>query len=497
MSMGPACLSKMRPRKRLCSVSSTHTLWSGSPTCSLEQWAGIGRVLAVPLTTGPEPLQWSAPGNFEQVQRANLSLLRQEVVTCPPQQFADFLLRWQYLHPSTRRENREGFAELLNRLEGCALPGELWEPIVLPARLPTYQPTWLDDSLASGEWLWSGRSEGEGDAGATASIALWQREHLAQLPSPSANDSLDPASGQVLECLRTRGALFVPDLASLTGLAPSAVRSALWDLVRRGWATNDRYEPVRRGQEPEPPPISPTTARSVMRGGRRRAPAIPEGRWSLPTWGQPDVASHAVFMCHLLLNRYGVAARELAIMDSTMPPWRVLYEVLSRLEMAGEVRRGYFVEGLSGVQFALPVAARQLAEGALPAPSAAPVVLLHSLDPANLYGSRAPFDIPLLDGGTRPLLRRMGNWLVLRAGRPVLIIEHHGKRLTALASASRDDVIAAVACLPGMLGRSGQSKLTVAEWNEQPVTGTPGRELLEAAGFVRDYQAMTLYATWR
>jgi hypothetical protein len=37
----------------------------------------------------------------------------------------------------------------------------------------------------------------------------------------------------------------------------------------------------------------------------------------------------------------------------------------------------------------------------------------------------------------------------------------------------------------------------VDEWNGQPVTLSEGRELLEAAGFVRDYQGMTLYAAWR
>jgi ATP-dependent Lhr-like helicase len=184
-----------------------------------------------------------------------------------------------------------------------------------------------------------------------------------------------------------------------------------------------------------------------------------------------------------------------------MPPWRVLYEVLSRMELAGEVRRGYFVEGLSGAQFALPEAARLLQELSLPATAAAPVLLVHSLDPANLYGSGAPLDIPLLDGGSRPLARRGGNWLAVRAGRPVLIIEQQGRRLTALASASREDVAAAVARLPEVLaadrGASVTHKLTVDEWNGQPVTATEGRELLEAAGFVRDYQSMTLYAAWR
>src|SRR5947208_4990872 len=133
-----------------------------------------------------------------------------------------------------------------------------------------------------------------------------------------------------------------------------------------------------------------------------------------------------------------------------MLPWRVLYEVLSRMELTGEVRRGYFAEGLSGAQFALPEAARLLQDLTLPSTAAAPLVLLHSLDPANLYGSGAPLDIPLLDGGTRPLLRRQGNWLVLRAGRPVLLVEQQGQKLTALPSASREGVEAAVACLPGI-----------------------------------------------
>ena len=43
---------------------------------------------------------------------------------------------------------------------------------------------------------------------------------------------------------------------------------------------------------------------------------------------------------------------------------------------------------------------------------------------------------------------------------------------------------------------SARHRLTVEEWNGQPVTATVGRELLEAAGFVRDYQSMTLYAAF-
>jgi hypothetical protein len=47
-------------------------------------------------------------------------------------------------------------------------------------------------------------------------------------------------------------------------------------------------------------------------------------------------------------------------------------------------------------------------------------------------------------------------------------------------------VAEAVACLPGILdhdaGRATRHKLTVDQWNGQPVTATEGRELLEGLG---------------
>jgi ATP-dependent Lhr-like helicase len=471
----------------------------------LEEWAMSGRVVAVPAATEAEPLQWSAPENLEQVQRGSLALLRREVATCPAPQFVDFVGRWQHLHPDTRQGSADGLAEVLGRLEGVLLPAELWERTALPARVPGYQPRWLDEQTASGEWLWVGQGEGPGPG----ALAFVQRGHLGQWTAPSAPDTaaLHGPAERVLECLRTRGALFVPDLAQETGQTPGTVRAALWTLARLGAVTNDRFDVVRRGEEPASAEPAVVGQRSeVPRPGRlpamRRASlSRPEGRWAVVSWGGPDAETQALHCATILLRRYGIVARELAVMDPWMPPWRVLYEVLSRMELAGDVRRGYFVEGLSGAQFALPEAARLLQELSLPADGAAPMLLTHSLDPANLYGAGAPLDIALLDGGTRPLSRRLGNWLVLRSGKPVLIAEQQGKRLTALASASRDDVAAAVGCLPAVLdcdqGVTVGRKLTVSEWNGQPVTATEGRELLEAVGFVRDYQSMTLYAAWR
>ncbi|HEY7425989.1 MAG TPA: DEAD/DEAH box helicase [Gemmataceae bacterium] len=478
----------------------------------LEEWTRSGRVVAVSAPEG-ESVVWSDPANLDQVQRGSLGILRREVVTCSPPQFADFLLRWQGVHPETRRGGSEGLADVLVRLQCLPLDAELWEQTVLPARVPEYQPRWLDEWIAGGEGMWVCQGSPSED-GETGRIAFFSREMLRQLPPPAASEVPAPGveADRVLDHLRGRGASFLTDLAVDLGISPGSARGALGVLMRRSLVTNDHYDVIRRGGHPIPEtvgeaesmrarsPARPVLVSRTLRSARR-APQRPEGRWSIVPWGRPEPEAHAVAQAALLLERYGIVARELALLDPWLLPWRVLYEVLSRMELAGEVRRGYFVEGLSGAQFALPEAARQLQELHLPSTAAAPTVLLHSLDPANLYGSSAPFDIPLLDGGTRPLLRRSGNWLVVRAGRPVLLIEQQGKRLTALASASREDVSAAVARLPGILdngrGPSARHKLTVEEWNGRPVTSSEGRELLEAAGFVRDYQAMTLYAVWK
>jgi ATP-dependent Lhr-like helicase len=461
----------------------------------LEEWVRSGRAVSVVREEAGAPLQWSAPANLEQVQRGSLAVLRREVVTCSAPQFADFLLRWQRLHPDTRQGSPDGLAETLDRLEGLPLPAGLWEQTVLPARVPGYQARWLDEWVAGGAGAWVCR----GDADGPELAAFFGRQTLRQSAAP-ASDGPPPAEPavRVLEALRGGGASFVEDLAQATAMPAGEARAALAELRRRGQVTNDRFDVVRRG---DPLPAEPLPARALSRHGRRPASIRPEGRWSILPWGQPSTEQVAVLQAGLLLRRYGVAARELALLDPWLLPWRVLYEVLSRMELAGEVRRGYFVEGLSGAQFALPEAAQGLADLHLPSTAAAPAILVNSADPANLYGSGAPFDVDLLDGGTRPLLRRPSNWLVVRAGRPVLLAEQHGRRLTALPSASAADVTAAVACLPEILdhtrGAQPLRQITVEEWNGRPVTATEGCETLQTVGFVRDYQSMTLYAAWR
>jgi ATP-dependent Lhr-like helicase len=69
--------------------------------------------------------------------------------------------------------------------------------------------------------------------------------------------------------------------------------------------------------------------------------------------------------------------------------WRAIYRELKRLEFRGEVRRGYFVRGLSGAQFALPEAVETL-RAIRRRPANGELVLVAAADPLNLLGIILP-----------------------------------------------------------------------------------------------------------
>src|SRR5262249_22232502 len=155
---------------------------------------------------------------------------------------------------------------------------------VLPSRVHGFQPRWLDEAVASGQWAWVGRQEGS----ATLRLAFWNREHLLQCPPPESATALqaDQATEQVLQWLQQQGALVVSDLAARSGLSPGVVRSRLWGLLRQGVVTNDRYDVIRRGEEALPGESLGARAVSAVLKRERRANLLhPEGRWSLLPWG--------------------------------------------------------------------------------------------------------------------------------------------------------------------------------------------------------------------
>lgn len=122
-------------------------------------------------------------------------------------------------------------------------------------------------------------------------------------------------------------------------------------------------------------------------------------------------------------------------------------------------------------------------------------VLVASVDPGNLYGTSAPYDLPLLGGGAARLPRNESTHLVLASGRPVLIAEGNGKRLTTLAGATEEELCQAFGLLR-TLAHPGRRVLKVEAVDGEPAWNSPQASRLAEAGFVRDPPGMALYLGW-
>jgi ATP-dependent Lhr-like helicase len=153
------------------------------------------------------------------------------------------------------------------------------------------------------------------------------------------------------------------------------------------------------------------------------------------------------------------------------------------MEVRGEVRRGYFVAGLSGMQYAIPEAVETLRATANAPSEPAELVVLNATDPANLYGGEAPQGlIPGTD--TWPRFHRVSSTHIVTAnGRPVLVVEDGGVRMTAPGEVEAGVVQRAVETY--LHRRGAMRRVTIESWNGEDALGGPAEAILRPLEFAR------------
>ena len=123
--------------------------------------------------------------------------------------------------------------------------------------------------------------------------------------------------------------------------------------------------------------------------------------------GDDDPVARRRTQAELLLERYGIVTREQVLAEGIPGGFSSLYDSFAALETIGVARRGYFVEGLGGAQFALPGAVERLR--AQKDDDAAPPIVLAATDPAQPYGAVLKWpDIAAPPGRAGGRLRRAG-----------------------------------------------------------------------------------------
>jgi ATP-dependent Lhr-like helicase len=355
--------------------------------------------------TAPEaPEEWCARRLLARIHAYSRQRRRSEIEPVTARDFMRFLLRWQHVAPGTGREGRLGVVSVIEQLQGYELAAGAWENAVLLSRVTGYRREWLDEACLSGQVTWARLSvrdaepdpaprRGQLPSRATP-ITLTLRDDLPWLLLAARGQAApaEPGPGRtrdVLDALRTHGALFRPDLTTLTGRLPAEVEEGLWDGVARGLITADGFRAVRsllrRSGRSRPP--SP----GGLRRGLRGAAGGPPGRWSLLPGPAADVDRDelAEAVAEQLAARWGVVFRDLMARENLAVPWREILWAFRRMEARGTIRGGRFVAGFSGEQYAHPDAVDVL-RAVRREPLTGQPDQLSAADPLNLAGIVLP-----------------------------------------------------------------------------------------------------------
>jgi ATP-dependent Lhr-like helicase len=458
-------------------------LSEGEARAVLEAAVKRERLVAGELLPGGRAREYADPESLRRVKRRSLARLRAAVEPVDAACYARFLLRRHGIGEVRRGSAR--LAEALDQLAGLALPfGEL-EAALLPARVAAYEARQLDELIAQGRYAWIGR-------GALAQrelpIAFMPRESIATPPDVLPET---PLEARLLEVLSARGASFFSEIcAELRGVSEGELLAALHALAERGLATNDSLAPLRARMR--------ARSAAAPRSRRLRGAAAPSpygGRWSRigARSGRAEEVSAASgsglrFLqrrVEQMLARWGVIARAAAEFESIEGGFAALAEWLGALEERGALRRGNFVEGFAGAQYAEAGAVDRLRDERRQS-ERGEARLLAATDPAQPYG--AVLDWPDARTGGRAR-RALGCRVVLVDGEPAFFAERGAQRLLSFPRGLHSDRQrgAALGALCGIPARGG---LRVAEIDGEPALRSPlARELL-VLGFRSDYKGL-------
>jgi ATP-dependent Lhr-like helicase len=465
---------------------------------TLRRLAASGRVANGEFRPGGRGEEWIDSGVLRMLRRRSLARLRKEVEPVPPETLALYLPAWHGVTAAAGSPRgavgaaraMDALVRSIEQLQGAAVPASALETLVLPSRVPGYHPALLDELTSSGEVLWAGQGSLPGGDGW---VSLYFADTAPLLLPEFGEITMTEVHRQVLDVLGGGGALFFRGLSDRLGsLDDSTLVSALWDLVWSGRVSGDTLAPLRATLgSGRPAHRPPTTRRRRAVLPSRSGPPTVGGRWWLLPAPAEDATQRAQAQAEALLERHGVVTRGAVTSERLPGGFTPVYQVLRAYEESGRCRRGYFVEGLGGAQFALPGAVdrmRAMAPGLAPSSgreepgerAARRAVVLAAADPANPYGAALPWTTHPGEVGHKPG-RKAGALVVLVDGHLVLYVERGGKTLLSFADDERlqpaVDALA-LAVRDGALG-----KLTVERADGASINDSPLGAALEAAGF--------------
>lgn len=442
---------------------------------------------------------------YERAREGYIRSLRRETATQPAAHYAA-LIAGRAVYSEVPEERLK---QALAQFCGVMLPAKLWESVVFARRVPRYAGGMLDRVLAEGDYFWRMTPEGE--------LCLCRYEDIdwEALPLPG-TEALEGDELLMYRELSRRGASF---LKFLTGVPKEdSAQEVLLRLAEKGLVCADSFVPVRQWMNREK--VKKATARQRVNA---RVMALSAGRWdivrpvkarSAEAWLETFFEENVVLCRETFKRSMGEVAgspymrREGAGRDmepgaaggaersaagnaepgaATGPggaesplSWKSALDILRIWEYTGRIRRGYFVEGLSGAQF-IRSEAFDGTVAALRDPGKR-ILWFNGTDPANLWGR--VLETP--EG--RGFLAVPGTAAALCGGQLAAVMERQGKVLRVYEPENLNEILEEFvrdfrqgALFPEL------KRLTVKEY--PPEAG----EALAGAGFMREMKDFVLY----
>jgi len=450
---------------------------------TLQRLALTGRVVEGEFRPGGHGREWCDQEVLRTLRRRSLAALRKDVEPVEPDVLGRFLTAWHGV--TAPRRGLDALLDAVEQLQGAPLIASVVEREILPARIAEYTPALLDTLIAAGEVVWAG-AEPVGERDGRIRLYLADQRALLTAPAEAAGGLLERETRIVAFLTRQGASFFGPLHEAAGGGFPQDTVDALWGLVWKGLVTNDSLHALRAYV------AGPERSRRVPRAhrfrSRRLLPPSAEGRWSvLESPGPDNPTARAAALTRQLLARHGLLTREVTALEPVPGGFSAIYAVLRRLEDTGRVRRGYFVAGLGGAQFAEPGALDRLR--AERDPVAEPrAVTLAATDPASPYG--AVVDWPAWNGSATLRASRV-------AGARVVLVDGHA---TAWIARGNRQVLVKLADDEPDRGRRGRALARelvrlahaspgdrrgwlIADINGEPAVASPVAAYLVEAGF--------------
>lgn len=470
-------------------------------TAVLEQLEEQGSVSRGSFIGTKDTPQWCWKRNLEELHRRSLKSLSEHVKPLSAAHYADFMLKWQHLHPETRLSGKEGVFSVIEQLQTFEEHITCWERYFLASRVSDYNPTFLNELIAEKRV-----SFGRFNPLPPSELFTIPNRGIIQLyctkdadfivsgnVSPEYLEDLQDVCEEVTDVLKIWPSLSFDGIVTGTQMDKFRVCRAVLQLFQLGILENDSYDAVRESiimsgmsaawdLTHTPQEISDD---AICRNIKRKGIRIDRGKWALRREERDE--SPLLDRVRQLFKRYGIITRDLLRVNKEAVTPQEFSEACRVLVLRGEVREGRFIEGLEGIQYATPEAVDFLRTRE----EDDELVAVNMRDPANVYGKL----FPITEGGE--VVKHavaVANHVIIRRGVVVAIMttktnpeRYLNLELAIVRDFSKEDMVRLVKKITAYGRQSGLQKrfkaLRFLSFNEQPLPCLGLEKILEPLGF--------------